>query len=95
MDVEQVQDVDYVLQFWSAEKGGFLDGTIETVGAFDPKKIKKLQHTNIPNGDDTLESVEYDGVEVDNGGGDTNGKGYSVHIWSNKDTSLDKRCIRY
>ena len=40
MDVEQVEDADYVLQFWSAEKGGFFDGTIETVGAFDPKKIK-------------------------------------------------------
>ena len=40
MDVEQVEDTDYVLQFWSAEKGGFFDGTIETVGAFDPKKLK-------------------------------------------------------
>ena len=82
MDVEQVEDADYVLQFWSAEKGGFFDGVIETVGPFDPKKLKITTY-EYPNGDDTLGTIEYDGVEVDNGGGDTNGKGYSVHIWSN------------
>ena len=83
MDVEQVEDADYVLQFWSAEKGGFLDGTIETVGAFDPKKLKNYNIRISQMETIHLDPVEYDGVEVDNGGGDTNGKGYSVHVWSN------------
>ena len=33
------------------------------------------------NGEDTITSVEYDGVDIDNGGGDTNGKGYYASVW--------------
>ena len=29
MDVEQAQDADYVLQFWSAEKGGSLTAQLK------------------------------------------------------------------
>jgi len=74
-------DTDYVLQFWSAEKGSFWDGTIETVGDFDPKKLK-IYTEEYANGDDVITTIEYDGVEIDNAGGDTNGKGYSVSVWS-------------
>lgn len=76
------QEPKYVLQFYSAEKGSFYDGIIETVGEFDPKKLK-IYSSEFLNGDDTVYSIEYDGVEVDNNGGDTNGKGYSVHVWKN------------
>ena len=76
------EEGDYVVQFYSSEKGSFFDGTITTYGDFDPKKLKVLI-TEYPNGEDIVTSIEYDGVEVDNGGGDTNGKGYSAHLWSN------------
>ena len=85
--VESDEDMDgegdYVVQFYSSEKGSFFDGTITTYGDFDPKKLKVII-TEYPNGEDIVTSIEYDGVEVDNGGGDTNGKGYSAHLWSNK-----------
>lgn len=83
-DEELDGEGDYVVQFYSSEKGQFFDGVIETVGEFDPKKLK-IVFTEYPNGEDVITSVEYDGVEVDNNGGDTNGKGYSAHLWSNVD----------
>jgi len=84
MGVDEGEDLepDYVLQMYSAEKGSFYDGIIETVGKFDPKKLK-IYTSEYLNGDDTVQTIEYDGVEIDNQGGDTNGKGYSVHVWKN------------
>jgi hypothetical protein len=75
-------DCEYIAQLYSSEKGCFFDGIIETVGEFDPKKLK-IRTTEYLNGEDTITEVEYDGVEVDNSGGDTNGKGYSASVWQN------------
>jgi len=72
----------YVAQLYSSEKGCFFDGVIETVGEFDPKKLK-IYTTEFLNGEDTITSIEYDGVEVENNGGDTNGKGYYASVWLN------------
>ena len=74
---------DYTLQMTSSEKGTFFEGRFETVGNFDPKKLKVI-FTEYPNGDDTVTSILYNDVEVDNDGADTNGKGYHASIWSNK-----------
>lgn len=74
------EGVEYIAQLYSSEKGTFFDGIIETVGDFDPKKLK-IYATEFLNGEDTITSVEYDGVEVDNQGGDTNGKGYYASVW--------------
>jgi hypothetical protein len=85
--VEADEDMDgegeYVLQMYSSEKGQFFDGIVETTGNFDPKKLK-ITYTEYPNGEDVITLVEYDGVEIDNNGGDTNGKGYSAHLWKNE-----------
>lgn len=78
----QENEPEYVLQFWSAEKGTFFDGVIETKGEFDPLKLK-INTIEYLNGDDCISTIEYNGEEVDNGGGDSNGKGYSVHVWKN------------
>jgi len=75
-------DVKYIAQLYSAEKGGFFDGIIETVGNFDPKKLV-IHTTEYLNGEDTITEVHYDGVEIDNMGGDTNGKGYYAAVWAN------------
>jgi hypothetical protein len=84
--VESDEDMDgegdYVVQFYSSEKGQFFDGIITTYGDFDPKKLVVVI-TEYPNGEDIVTSIEYDGTEVDNQGGDTNGKGYSAHLWKN------------
>ena len=73
---------EYVCQMYSSEKGSFFDGVIETVGEFDVKKLKFMIN-EYPNGEDVIDGVEYDGVDVENNGGDTNGKGYSAHVWKN------------
>jgi len=83
MDESESQEPDYVMQFYSSEKGCFWEGTITTSGTFDPKKLM-FRTTEYPNGEDILTDVEYDNEVVDNMGGDTSGKGYSVHVWSNK-----------
>jgi len=70
----------YIAQLYSSEKGTFFDSVIETVGEFDVKKLK-IYTTEFLNGEDTITSVEYDGVELDNAGGDTNGKGYYASVW--------------
>ena len=74
------EGTEYIAQLYSSEKGNFFDGAIETTGDFDPKKLK-VYTTEYMNGEDTVTSIEYDGVEVDNNGGDTNGKGYSASVW--------------
>ena len=76
-------DCEAIAQLYSSEKGCFFEGIIETVGEFDPKKLK-VYTTEYLNGEDTVSSIEYDGGEVENNGGDTNGKGYSANVWSNK-----------
>tara|TARA_R110000782_G_scaffold9574_2_gene30731 strand:- start:163 stop:921 length:759 start_codon:yes stop_codon:yes gene_type:complete len=74
---------DYTLQMTSSEKGTFFNGRIETIGNFDPKKLKVIC-TEYPNGEDTVTSILYDGVDVENDGAETNGKGYYAAVWSNK-----------
>lgn len=76
------EGVEYIAQMYSAEKGGFFEGVIETVGDFDPKKLV-IHTTEYLNGEDTIGEVYYDGVEIDNYGGDTNGKGYYAAVWAN------------
>ena len=84
MGVDEGEDAEgkYTAQMYSAEKGTFFEGIIETVGNFDPKKLK-IHTLEYLNGDDTVQRIEYDGKEVDNGGGDTNGKGFSFAVWKN------------
>jgi hypothetical protein len=77
---EAPEGVEYIAQLYSSEKGNFFDGVIETVGSFDAKKLK-VYTTEYLNGEDTVTGIEYDGVEIDNNGGDTNGKGYSASVW--------------
>jgi hypothetical protein len=82
MGYDETDEPAYVMQVYNSEKGTFFDGIIETVGSFDPKKLK-FYTTEYWNGDDTVESIEYDGLDIDNNGGDTNGKGTSVYFWKN------------
>jgi hypothetical protein len=82
MGVDETEEPKYVMQVYNSEKGTFFDGIIETVGSFDPKKLK-IYTTEYWNGDDTVSNIEYDGVDVEDNGGDTNGKGTSVYFWKN------------
>jgi hypothetical protein len=81
-DEDYGEQGEYVMQFYSSEKGSFFDGVIETVGEFDPTKLKVIT-TEYPNGEDIVTQLTYNGEDIDNNGGDTNGKGYSAHLWKN------------
>lgn len=76
------EEGDFVCQFYSSEKGTFFEGIIETISEFDIKKLKVIIN-EYPNGEDIVDGLIYDGNEIDNMGGDTNGKGYSAHLWTN------------
>lgn len=73
---------EYVLQFYSAEKGTFFEGIFSTTGPFNIKKLKVFTE-EFPNGEDIVTNITYEGNDIENQGGDTNGKGYSVHMWEN------------
>jgi hypothetical protein len=77
---EAPEGTEYIAQMYSSEKGTFFEGIVETIGAFDPKKLK-VYTTEYLNGEDTVTGVEYEGNDIENDGGDTNGKGYSAHVW--------------
>lgn len=77
---EYPEGTEYIAQLYSSEKGTFFEGIITTYGDFDPTKLT-IVTTEFLNGEDTITSVEYDGEEVDNSGGDTNGKGYYCSVW--------------
>ena len=81
-EVEEPQS-DYMLQFNSSEKGTFFEGILSTVGKIDLSKLE-VYTTDHFNDDDTVDDIRYDSESIENLGGDTNGKGYSVHMWSNK-----------
>jgi len=70
----------YICQFQSSEKGTFFETVVETPLPFD-QNLLKFATEEAPNGEDLVYAVEYDGVELDNEGGDTNGKGYWVHFY--------------
>jgi len=75
-----VEKGSYIAQMYSAEKGTFFEGIIETPVPFNVKKLMFVID-EAPNGEDTLFGVKYDGDDVDNDGGDTNGKGYYASVW--------------
>ena len=77
---EVPEGTEFIAQMYSSEKGQFFDGVIETIGEFDIKKLK-VYTTEYLNGEDTVSNIEYDGINIENDGGDTNGKGYSASVW--------------
>jgi len=87
IEVMEPQDDSYpekgthIVQMLSIEKGTFFEGIVETIGDFDPTKLR-IQSYELPNGEDTVSGVYYDGEELDNCGGDTNGKGYTAAVWT-------------
>lgn len=56
----------------SSEKGTFFEADLELTAPFDPGKLTLIYDE--VDGNEIINCVEYDGVELDNYGGDTNGK---------------------
>jgi len=84
-DEDAVIPKGYYAQMISSEKGTFFDGVLHLVGqTFDPTKLVIDQNT-MPNDEVIIKGVRYGDegkeVEVENNGGDTRGKGYSVYFY--------------
>jgi len=79
-DVDESLDLLMCVGF---EKGGFFEGRIETEGDFDLSKLKiKIdEDVEMPGHyhGEIVAGVEYDGEEVDNYGGSTDGKSFDVY----------------
>ena len=69
----------------SNEKGTFFEGEIELREPFDIAKLE-LGYDEI-DGNDIVNSVKYDGEQIDNWGGDTNGKGSEFGFYLIKDSN--------
>jgi hypothetical protein len=80
LDVEISKDVKYVFFGASIEKGGFGHYLISTENEIDINKLE-FAITETPDGEDLLELIGYEDLEICNDGGDTNGKGYSASVW--------------
>lgn len=75
----------------SSEKGTFFEGRIELTTPFDITKLS-LGYDEI-DGNEIITTVTYDGEDIDNFGGSTNGKGSEFGIWiagSQKDGKWEK-----
>lgn len=78
---EIMKSGDNVLEFTSSEKGEFFEAYIELPGLFDFTKLQFIAGEDA-SGTDQLFGIMYDGEEIDNeGGGDTNHKGYYASVW--------------
>jgi hypothetical protein len=69
----------------SSEKGTFFEGEIALKQPFDATKLE-LGYDEI-DGNDIINSVKYDGEQIDNWGGDTNGKGSELGFYLIKDSN--------
>ena len=69
----------------SSEKGTFFEGEIALKTPFDISKLE-LGYDEI-DGCDIINSVKYDGEQIDNWGGDTNGKGSEFGFYLIKDSN--------
>jgi hypothetical protein len=69
----------------SNEKGTFFEGEIELNAPFDVTKLV-LSYDEF-DGTDIITSVEYDGVDIDNWGGNTNGKSSDFGFYLIKDSN--------
>lgn len=76
-------DEDMAICCVTTEKGTLYEAEFETE-EFDVNKLKIIMYseirTDLYEHDDVVYSVSYDGVELDNIGGDSIGKGFDVYI---------------
>ena len=75
----------------SNEKGTFFEGEIPLTAPFDVSKLE-LGYDEI-DGNDIINSVKYDGEQIDNWGGDTSGKSSEFGFYLVKDSNTwEKYC---
>jgi hypothetical protein len=84
LDLDEVGNRDedghnYVMYAMSVEKGTFVDCHLELTKPIDLSKLS-FQSTEYPNGDTILESILYDGEDVEYEFGDTNGKSMNAYV---------------
>lgn len=74
-DYDWPEDAEYLLESISSEKGTFFQGEFETDKPLD-LNLFKIHTYEAWNEEEIICNVEYAGEDIENEGGDTNGKGY-------------------
>jgi len=72
----------YIFYVHESERGTFFEGRVEDQ-TFDKSKLKF--YVDDIDGNQYITAVEYAGVDVDNDGGDTSGKGQWFHFYHNEE----------
>jgi hypothetical protein len=80
VNVFEEKQPEYVMEFASVEKGTFFDVTITLTETFDIEKLTFVTEETI-GGEDFIIGLKYDDEELENWGGDTNGKGYLAQMF--------------
>ena len=79
LEMEEITQ-PYVLQIFSAEKGSFWDCQVICDKPFDISKLKFTIQEAKNESDGMINAIYYDGVELENNGGDTRGKGIDINL---------------
>lgn len=79
----------YVMEFNSIEKGTFFDVTITITETFDIKKLQFVMDESL-SGENFIVGLKYNEEELDNWGGDTNGKGYFAQMFETQEITMSK-----
>jgi hypothetical protein len=79
---EHLEDGKQYLQVFSSEKGTFVTTVValDDSQEFDITKVKIRVCESLNERDDMIESVEYGGIELENDGAETRGKGIDVYL---------------
>lgn len=70
----------HLMEFASIEKGTFFDVTLMLNETFDSSKLGFITEESL-SGEDFIVGIKYNDVELENWGGDTNGKGYFAQVF--------------
>jgi hypothetical protein len=91
--IGMVQPGEVVFIGRSNEKGTFFEGEIDLVAPFDIEKLE-LHYDEI-DGEEIVSSVYYDGEEIDNNGGNTDGKSSEFGFFLVKEDDSWERYVDY
>ena len=79
--LKTLQEKKYIITYEGVDKGSFFDATFD-VEEFDKSNITFFTAEDWYTGEDKVSDVTYRGVELDDMGGDTTGKGTWVYLWT-------------
>jgi hypothetical protein len=79
--LNKMSEKKYMLTYESLEKGAFFDAEFEIDDEFDKSKLVVYTAEDWRTGTDLVTDIRYKDEDLDNEGGDSNGKGIYAYLW--------------